>query len=169
MTNADAHSGGTDAYGCHAGSRPYHCHGGGSSRSRSRSTTPSSSSSADRSTSPSTHGSESFGRTCSPYGETEPIRAEQEHNFYRNLWIHGSEIQSKVTLLEEPGSEQPSEAHGFVGDFAMASSRYFDSTCTAWIEVFDLNTGYTGWVTESLTSSQSHPGYDAIPEGQGYR
>jgi hypothetical protein len=25
---ADAHSGGTDRYGCHAGSKPYHCHGG---------------------------------------------------------------------------------------------------------------------------------------------
>ncbi len=24
-----AHSGGTDKYGCHAGSKPYHCHGGG--------------------------------------------------------------------------------------------------------------------------------------------
>ena len=28
---ASAHSGGTDAYGCHAGSRPYHCHGSTSS------------------------------------------------------------------------------------------------------------------------------------------
>lgn len=27
---ATAHSGGTDKYGCHAGSQPYHCHGGGS-------------------------------------------------------------------------------------------------------------------------------------------
>ena len=27
---AVAHSGGTDRYGCHAGSRPYHCHGDGS-------------------------------------------------------------------------------------------------------------------------------------------
>ena len=26
---AIAHSGGTDAYGCHAGRLPYHCHGGG--------------------------------------------------------------------------------------------------------------------------------------------
>lgn len=30
---AHAHSGGTDRYGCHGGSRPYHCHGGGSSSS----------------------------------------------------------------------------------------------------------------------------------------
>ena len=30
---ATAHSGGTDRYGCHAGSRPYHCHSGGASRS----------------------------------------------------------------------------------------------------------------------------------------
>lgn len=28
---AAAHSGGTDRYGYHAGSRPYHCHGGGTS------------------------------------------------------------------------------------------------------------------------------------------
>ena len=28
---ADAHSGGTNASGCHAGTKPYHCHGGGSS------------------------------------------------------------------------------------------------------------------------------------------
>ena len=32
---AHAHSGGTDANGCHSGSQPYHCHGGGSSPSRS--------------------------------------------------------------------------------------------------------------------------------------
>ena len=30
------HSGGLDRYGCHAGSRPYHCHNGGSSRSTAR-------------------------------------------------------------------------------------------------------------------------------------
>ena len=29
---ATAHSGRTNSSGCHAGSRPYHCHGGGSSR-----------------------------------------------------------------------------------------------------------------------------------------
>jgi hypothetical protein len=28
-SSAGAHSGGTDANGCHAGSRPYHCHNGG--------------------------------------------------------------------------------------------------------------------------------------------
>lgn len=34
MPRAEAHSGGTDANGCHAGSQPYHCHGGGSSPTR---------------------------------------------------------------------------------------------------------------------------------------
>ena len=30
-SHAISHSGGTDSSGCHAGSKPYHCHGGGSS------------------------------------------------------------------------------------------------------------------------------------------
>lgn len=33
ITSANAHSGGTNAAGCHAGSRPYHCHNGGSGSS----------------------------------------------------------------------------------------------------------------------------------------
>jgi hypothetical protein len=28
-TVVQGHSGGTDQYGCHAGSQPYHCHNGG--------------------------------------------------------------------------------------------------------------------------------------------
>lgn len=35
MSTALAHSGGTDANGCHAGTQPYHCHGGSSSGSGS--------------------------------------------------------------------------------------------------------------------------------------
>jgi len=34
-TNLLSHSGGTDRNGCHAGSEPYHCHNGGSSRNSS--------------------------------------------------------------------------------------------------------------------------------------
>lgn|GEM_PF-1733462 len=37
MSTAFAHSGGTDANGCHAGTQPYHCHGGSSSGSGSNS------------------------------------------------------------------------------------------------------------------------------------
>lgn len=37
-TPLSAHSGGTDANGCHAGSKPYHCHGGGGGGSSTRST-----------------------------------------------------------------------------------------------------------------------------------
>ena len=33
-SNAFAHSGGTDQYGCHAGSQPRHCHNGGTSNTR---------------------------------------------------------------------------------------------------------------------------------------
>ena len=35
-----AHSGGTDRYGCHAGSEPYHCHNSGRSRSSGQDTDP---------------------------------------------------------------------------------------------------------------------------------
>ena len=35
--SAHAHSGGTDANGCHAGSQPYHCHNGSKSESSSSS------------------------------------------------------------------------------------------------------------------------------------
>ncbi len=93
-SHAISHSGGTDSSGCHAGSKPYHCHGGGSSGSGTN--TPNTG--RDTYTPDTVHSSDTLHRHCA-YGKNYSIGISLAATVGFGLghaiqcrWLHGGWI-----------------------------------------------------------------------------